>query len=64
MATKLDSSKFSKDDLDAIVNAFYDIADGFQPHDFAAHTCNYDAADEANFTKAQTAVYAAARNQR
>jgi hypothetical protein len=64
MATKLDSSKFSKDDLDAIVNAFYDISDGFQPHDFAAHTGNYDQAAEDNFAKAQTAVYAAARNQR
>jgi hypothetical protein len=64
MATKLDSSKFSKDNLDAIVNAFYNIADGFQPHDFASHTGNYDPADEANFAKAQALVYAAARDQR
>lgn len=32
----LDSDNFSKDDLDKIINAFYDIADVVDSNDFAS----------------------------
>lgn len=62
---RLDSSKFSKVDLDAIVNAFYDIADVIDTNDLvdgcgvtdATSACWSVAGSTANFAVAKNAVY-------
>lgn len=58
MAYKLiDSAIFTKAQLDAIVTAFADLANGLQPYDFSAETGESDPAAEQNFKVAKGAVY-------
>lgn len=54
---QIDSSKFSKAQLDAIVSAFADLANGLQPHHFGEETGEQDPAAEKNFAIAKDAVY-------
>jgi hypothetical protein len=53
----LDSSKYTKAQLDAIVTAFADLADGLQPHDYADETGDHSAEAELNFCVAKSAIY-------
>jgi hypothetical protein len=51
-----DSSELAKEDLDKIVTAFIDLADGMKVHDFACETGMYDQESEQNFADAQKAA--------
>lgn len=57
MTTKLDSSKFTKDQLDTIINAFSDVADIIDVHNFAADTGLGDPKAKDRFIAALKLVY-------
>ena len=54
---KLSSTTFTMDQLDAIINAFYDIADVIDSHDFANQSGVTDPDACANFVNARNIIY-------
>jgi len=54
----IDSGNFTKEQLDAIVTAFYDVADVIDSNDFESETGLSDSVSKDNFVKARALVYA------